>query len=203
MSSLEDKFGTVIHEAREDMINYHLGLYEDLDQEAFKYMQELDKALAGKNVFKAARLLPKYKKMKRRLEDAYLNKYLTQEEKDAIQAAYKTPKNPQIENSGNLNEKVSENTRYRAEISRRNGNVIGEGLDKIIDRMSDDEILDILSTGRSYGQDYRQFIEENPKERTEMIQKIKNALKKVGVFAGVGYTGLTGVLSPKVNKKQD
>jgi len=37
MQSLEDKYGAVIHEMREDMINFHKGLYDGLNQEAYQY----------------------------------------------------------------------------------------------------------------------------------------------------------------------
>ena len=52
--------------------------------------------------------------------------------------------------------------------------------------MSDEEILDVLSSGDSYGQDYRSYIEENPQEQSAMIKNIKNALKQVGVYTGAG-----------------
>jgi len=90
-----------------------------------------------------------------------------------------------IKNSEELNEKIAENTRYRSIISRRNNDAVGDELDRIIENMSDDDILDVLSSGKSYGQDYRAYIEENPKERAQMISNIKRALIKVGVFTGV------------------
>lgn len=109
---------------------------------------------------------------------------MTNDEKSIMENAYKTPADPQLKGSGNLNEKVAENTRFRSEVSRRNGHVAGEELDKVIDNMSDDEVISILESGDSYGIDYAQYIKENPSERKQMIRNIKLAWEKVGVFAG-------------------
>ena len=54
----------------------------------------------------------------------------------------------------------------------------------VIDNLSDDELLDVLSAGDSYGVDYRKYIEENPKKKAKMIANIKEALKGVGIMTG-------------------
>ena len=200
MSSLKDKVGALIHESREDMINFHKGLYNSKDQEANEYMEKFYKALEGNDMTTVQKMSPQYYEMQNRLIEANNRPYLTKEEMKAIKDAYKTPVTSLLKDSRNLNEKVSENTRFRSEISRSHGNVTGKELDKVIDEMSDEEILDVLSSGDSYGQDYRSYIEENPQEQSAMIKNIKNALKQVGVYTG------TGIITNKVirgNGKRD
>lgn len=187
LSPLKDKVGALIHESREDMINFHKGLYDSSkDQEAYRYISKLNKALEEGDEATIQKMLPQYYEMKNRLNKANGLPYLTDDERIAVESAYKTPIKQRLKDSGNLNEKVSENTRFRYEISRLHGNTTGKELDNIIDNMTDKEILDILSTGDSYGQDYRAYIEENPKERSVMVENIKNALKKVGIYTGAG-----------------
>jgi hypothetical protein len=201
MSSLKDKVGALIHESREDMINYHKGLYDNsADPEAYQYITKLNKALEQGDEATIQEMLPQYYEMENRLNKANGLPYLTDEEKTVVENAYRVPGKPKLKDSRNLNEKVSENTRFRSEISRLHGNVTGKELDKVIDEMSDEEILDVLSSGDSYGQDYRSYIEENPQEQSAMIKNIKNALKQVGVYTG------TGIITNKVirgNGKRD
>lgn len=184
VSPFSDKLNTTVHEMREDMIHYHKGMYDDDIQAALKYAEEYNDALKNGKYLKVAKLQLKYKKDLNKAEEAYYTSFLTQEERALIEKAYKVPKNPKIATSGNLSEKVSENTRYRSQISRNNGGVVGDNLDVIIDNLSDDELLDVLSTGDSSGIDYRKYIEENPKEKAEMIANIKAALKGVGIMTG-------------------
>lgn len=63
-----------------------------------------------------------------------------------------------------------------------------EDLEAEIDKMSDEEVLDILSSGDSYGQDYAQYIKENPEQKEKMIKNVKKAWKKVAVFTGAATT---------------
>ena len=202
LSSLEDKIGGVIHEMREDMINFHRGLYSKEDQEAYQYMLRLDKALKENDVKTINELAPQYREMEQRLGIDTRSPFLTEEETSIIESAYKTPNKPQLKSSGNLNEKVAENTRFRSEVSRRHGGVTGEELDRIIDNMSDDEVMEILESGDSYGVDYAQYIKENPQEKSQMIRNIKLAWKKVGVVAGVA-TGLEGIVIQGRNTKPE
>ena len=193
LSSLEDKIGGVVHEMREDMINFHKGAYNAEYQEAWDYIDKMLKAYKENDYQTINKLAPRLGEIRQKLGLLQDKPYLTNEEKAIIEKAYKTPANPKLKSSGNLNEKVAENTRFRSEVSRRNGNVMGEELDKVIDKMSDDEVMDILKTGDSYGVDYAQYIEENPQGKSQMIRNIKQAWKKVGVVAGVA-TGLEGTI---------
>lgn len=179
-----------LHESREDMINFHKGLYNSpAAQEAYQYMKSLREAVDAKNEAKVQELLPRFYEMESRLIQADHLPYLTSKEQELIQNAYKIPDSPRLESSGNLNEKVAENTRFGSEISLMNKNVAGKELDKVIDEMSDEEILKILSSGDSYGLDYAKYIEENPIERKQMIMNIKEAMKKVGVYTGALVLG--------------
>lgn len=185
LSSLQDKVNALIHESREDMINFHKGIYSNQsDQEAYQYIAKLSKAYVEGDEVTIQKMLPQYDEMRQRVEKARGLAYLTDEEKNTIESAYKTPANQRLEDSGNLNEKVSENTRFRSEISRKHGGVVGNELNRVIDNMSDNEILDVLSSGDSYGQDYRKYIEDNPNEKKQMIKNIKAAMKLVGSFTG-------------------
>ena len=75
-------------------------------------------------------------------------------------------------------------------------------LDKVIDNLSDDEVLDILSSGNSYGQDYRAYIEENPNQKAQMIKNIKRAMKKVAVFTGIAAgTGDILIQGKRTNRR--
>ena len=176
--------GTVLCEMREDMNHYHKGMYDDDVQAALKHVEEYNDALKNGKYLKAAKLMMKYKKDLNKAEEAYYTSFLTPGEKDLIERAYRVPKNPKIATSSKLNEKVSENTRYRSQISRDHGGVVGDDLNVVIDNLSDDELLDVLSTGDSYGVDYRKYIEENPKKKAKMIANIKEALKGVGIMTG-------------------
>jgi len=182
VSPLSDKLNTTVHEMREDMIHYHKGMYDDDVQAALKHVEEYNDALKNGKYLKAAKLMMKYKKDLNKAEEAYYTSFLTPGEKDLIERAYRVPKNPKIATSSKLNEKVSENTRYRSQISRDHGGVVGDDLNVVIDNLSDDELLDVLSTGDSYGVDYRKYIEENPKKKAKMIANIKEALKGVGIM---------------------
>lgn len=193
MSSLEDKYGGIIHEMREDMTNYHKGAYNSEYQEAWDYLDKLVKAFKEKDYRTIDKLAPRIDEMRQKLGLFQNKPYLTNEEKSIIERAYKLPQNPKLNGSGSLNEKVAENTRFRAEASRRNGNKVGDELDEIIDNMNDNEVLDIMKSGDSYGQDYAQYIEENPKIRKQMIQNVKRAWKKVAFVAGATF-GLENVL---------
>jgi predicted AAA+ superfamily ATPase len=169
------------------LINFYQGLYNaSADQEAYQYITKLIKALKQVDMATVQEVLPQFYEMENRLNKASGLPYLADEEKTAVENAYKVPVKPKHKGSGNLYKKVSENTRFRSEISRSHGNVTGKELDKVIDEMSDEEILDVLSSGDSYGQDYRSYIEENPQEQSAMIKNIKNALKQVGVYTGAG-----------------
>ena len=171
-------------EMREDMSFFHRGLYDDEIQGFFKHAKEYNDAVKNGDWLKAAKLRFKYRDELNKAEEAYYSDFLTPEEKAIIEDAYKVPGKPAIEGSKRLNGKVAENTRFRAQVSRRHGNVTGKELDAEIDKMSDEEVLDVLSSGNSYGQDYRKYIEDHPKKRQQMIANIKKAMKVVGVFSG-------------------
>lgn len=111
MSSLNDKIGGLNHEMREDMIKSHRGLYSKEDQEAYPYMLQLDKALKENDVKTINKLSPQYREMEHRLGVDTRSPFLTEEETAIIESAYKTPTQVQLKGSGNLNEKVAENTR--------------------------------------------------------------------------------------------
>lgn len=163
---------------------FHRGLYDDEIQGFLKHAKEYNDAIKNGNWLKAAKVRLKYRNELNRVEDKYYSNFLTPEEKAIIEGAYKVPSNPAIEGSKKLNEIVAENTRFRAQISRMHNNVTGKELDAEIDKMSDEEVLDVLSSGNSYGQDYRKYIEEHPKKRQQLIANIKKAMKVVGVFTG-------------------
>ena len=184
LASFDDKLNTIIHEMREDMTFHHKGLYNKDLQLAMKHWQEFKEVRKSGNLYKAYKLMKRHKEEFDKLENAYNNAFLTPKERSLIESAYKVPRNPVIKESAKLNEKVAENTRFRAKISRNHGGVTGKELDAEIDNLSDEELMDVLSDGKSYGQDYRKYIEEHPKQRTQMIANIKKALKTVGVFAG-------------------
>ena len=198
LSSLEDKVGGLIHEMREDMLNFHKGFYNEdiqtlmMTEKTFR--GELEAALERGDYASAQKyqiVLDRINKLhEMAVAEGLITDALTYEENQIINAAYRSPKSPKVKGSEKINEKVSENTRFRAEVSRRHGGVVRDKLDDVIDKMSDDEVLDILSTGDSYGVDYRQFIEENPAQKAEMVRNVKRAWKKVGMF--VGGTVITG-----------
>jgi len=197
LSSLEDKIGGMIHEAREDMTNFHKGLYNKDIQNLMKKEKEIAAQLeyaveTGNDMFaqecqKALDYIDELKKVAKR--EGIITDAVTFEEAQLLHDAYPIPKNQLVKGSERIEEKIAENTRFREEASRRHGNKVLDELDKEIDNMSEDEVLDILSSGDSYGQDYRIAIEEaikaNPERRTRMINAVKKAWKKVPVFTGV------------------
>ena len=201
MSSLNDKIGGLIHEMRHDMTNFHSGKYNEQIQYIMKKEQMVIKNFEDAKangdydlVELYQNTLQQYQRLHKELKQrGYISDALTSEENALLNKAYRTPQNPKFKDSHIIEEKSSENTRFRSEVSRRNGNIMGEELDKVIDKMSDDEVMDILKTGDSYGIDYAQYIEENPQGKSQMIRNIKQAWKKVGVVAGVA-TGLEGTI---------
>lgn len=201
MRSLNDKIASLIHGMRHDMSNYHKGLYDEkmqmLMKEEQKYYNSFNDAIInGDDVL--AKEYEKYLDQVKLLENmakerGLISDAVTSEEMDILNKAYRTPKVKLFKDSEHIDEKISENTRFRFQISHRNGDVVGKELDKIIDNMSEDEIIDILTTGDSYGLDYVQYIKEHPDEKSQIINNIKNALKKVGIATGVA-TGLEGII---------
>lgn len=180
----DEKLNAIIHEMREDMILHHKGTFTKEHQEALEKISAFEQAVRNGRYWEAMKMFPKYAKAISKAYKVEEAAYLTSEEKEIIENAYKIPKKPTVNGSGELNEKVSENTRFRSYVSRQHNNVTGDDLDAVIEKMSDDEVLDVLSTNNSYGMDYRKYIEENPKKKAQMIKNIKKAWIKVGMFIG-------------------
>jgi hypothetical protein len=192
LSSLEDKVGGLIHEMREDMTNFHKGIYDTQIQELMKKERNLaqayNQALSSGDFISATRILETTRNLQKMAVARGMTGAVTANETQLLKAAYKLPKNPKLDSSGNIEEMLAENTRFRAEASRRHGGKVMEDLDAEIDKMSDEEVLDILSSGDSYGQDYAQYIMENPEQKEKMIKNVKKAWKKVAVFTGAATT---------------
>ena len=176
------------------IISQIAGAYREmngLEEEENKYLDEFkDECNRAINKLKYQGVLDVEIMAKQRglISDAF-----TSEEMSMLRKAYRQPQNAKFKDSIKINEMASENIRFRSELSRKHGNVVGKELDKVIDDASDEEIMDILSSGDSYGQDYAQYIKENPEKKSEIIQNIKNAMKRVEV--GLDRIVITG--SPK------
>lgn len=195
LSSIEDKIGGLVHEMREDMTNFHKGIYDTKIQELMKnernLVQAYNQAMDSGDYISATRILETTRDLQKMAAARGMTGAVTANETQILKAAYKLPKNPMLDSSGNIEEMLAENTRFRAEASKRRGGKVMEELDAEIDKMSDEEVMDILSSGDSYGQDYAQYIKENPRQKEQMIKNIKKAWKKVAVFTGVVTTTMS------------
>lgn len=214
LSSIEDKIGGLVHEMREDMTNFHKGLYNKdiqtimMQEKTFagemrKAAERGDYALANRYQ-NALDQIESLKTMAR--QEGLMTDAVSFKENQILHDAYRIPKKQAVKGSENIEEKLAENTRFRAETSRRHGGKVMEELDAEIDKMSDEEVMDILSSGDSYGQDYAQYIKENPKQKEQMIKNVKKAWKKVAVFTGVATTTMSSlpeIVQGRVNKGQE
>ena len=74
-------------------------------------------------------------------------------------------------------------------------NAVGENLNKIIDNLPGEDILNILDKLNGYGENFIDTFLQLPKERKyEMINNIKKSLKYVGA-AGLGIEALDNINS--------
>lgn len=153
--------------------------------------------------------------------DEMLRKFaLSGDEENLLESAYKS--SGSASDSGELAEKIATNTEFKARIlqNTRNNlnrtsaptfdeifdtyNVTEEEFRGIVDNISDDELLNLLSTTNDYGRDYASYVEgvKNPESRKKTIDAIRKAVTTIPFTAYSAYQGFS-LMNDRSTREED
>lgn len=142
--------------------------------------------------------------------DEMLRKFaLSSNEEDILESAYKSTGS--TNEAGELTEKIATNAEFKARILRNTRdntnlsaaptldemfdtyNVTEEEFRSIVDNISDDELLNLLSTTNDYGRDYASYIEgaKNSESKKRTIDAIRKAVTTIPFTAYSAYQGFS------------
>lgn len=153
--------------------------------------------------------------------DEMLRKFaLSGDEENLLESAYKS--SGSANDSGELAEKIATNTEFKARIlqNTRNNlnrtsaptfdeifdtyNVTEEEFRSIVDNISNDELLNLLSTTNDYGRDYASYVEgvKNSESKKRAIGAIRKAVTTIPFTAYSAYQGFS-LMNDRSTREED